>query len=845
MEVYEKLPSFTFKGSTRMFKNLVMNPSTYAGLGSLRVFKNLLAAGGKGGVGKNTYKRLLSLGLGATGIAAEGAGWAGFATYIDQKVKHGSAQERGAPFEANWGQIGAASAVGFGLAGGLTFGIAAAPFARQGARKLRQTVQDMAAEGGATTRMGVGPTDGARPTPRITLDEALLDTRQAAKVVQDRLSVIVPPEARLAGQKKSYKPGQPDGRPWSDLTDEQLAQPGPGFRGADVDLDRMLQEAVAESSQAAKDAVAKTGFSMTMRQGDWDAALRLPLRSQLWYELSGEAFRSRIPYLAKSDDNFIMFSDVVGVTSPREKPLDNLRRSLAVLSQHLRGVPMDVDLTNPKGVTGALNRFGAGSAVEAGNKTGNFADTVSLTGGASNVPTPIPVNDVWVGKIFGVTDDELMQYQSLHEPMAIFWNKMREHVNAQGGGQFPHQSWGLQSRAWVERRGAQDDYAQSLDTIVEQLREAGIPGITKDGKITEEALRDPRFVDVLRPTVKPFREAPKATIEAGTTQTPFGMEAARVAAQVRARVAETNDPKDIKLLDQYNQIHTSALYHATRGKRNPFQQVYNHVTGQSPGTRLTRIKAPRYDRPFDISGSFEGVFSPNVRVPLRGMSDDQVALYSAIVGKGLRQDAMATSRIRTINSQATVAADMVEGRSIFIPMTEALDGAKIEQFYKLLPEGFEISTDRMPNGYVIDINPRFGDDGPVGATSKDIRKAVKYLVNDGLKPKIMRHEYKSVYKEAAEYDEIIGKHREELLNGVVKELSDKFGWTEARSRRFINGRGMGKVTKDVRRRVTKVRARYQGRLGDIDAGIEAHREVSDTVEQGYEKWLSKQGLDAP
>ena len=835
MEVYEKLPMGTFKGSVRMFKNLVLNPSTFAGVGSLAVFKNLLAAGGREAIGQNIYKRLLKIGLGAGAISAEGAGWAGYATYVNQKIKHGSTQERGAPFKPNWDQVLAASALGTAIAGGLTAGIAGAPLAVQAAKGLRQTVRDTAAEGGATLRMGVGP----------TLDDARLDTRQTRDAIQERLAVLVPPESRVStGQK--YVPGQPDGTPWSALPDEDLARPGPGWTGTDTDIDRMLEEAIAESSAAAQTAAAKTNFSMTMRSEDWDRALRLPTRAQLWYELSGEAFKSRIPWLTKSSDNFTLFTDIVGVTSPREKPLDNLRRSLAVLSQHMRGVAMDVDLTNPTGVTAALGRQGQGSAVASGNKTGHFSDTVALTGGA-DVPAPIPVNDVWVGKIFNVSDDELMSNQSLHEPMAIFWNKMRDHVNAQGGGQFPHESWQLQSRAWVERRGAQDDYAQVLDPIVEQLRAAGIKGITPDGKITEQALRDPGFVDAIRPTVKPFREAPKATIEVGTTQTPLGMEAARVATQVRARVAETNDPKDRALLDQYNQIHTSALYHATRGDKNPFQQVYNHVTGQPPAAKLTRVKSPHADRPFDIAGSFNGVISPNVRVPLRGMSENQVTLFNAMVGKGLRQDAMATSRIRVLDFDpgTTVAADMVEGRSIFIPMTEPLDGAKIEQFYKLLPEGFEISTDRVPNGYVIDINPRFGDDGPVGATSKDIRKAVKYLANDGLKPEIMRHEYKSVYKEAAEYDEVIGKHREELLNGVVKELNDKFGWTEARSRRFINGRGMGKVTKNVRQKVTRIRARYKGRLGNIDAGIEAHIEVSDTVDKGYQTWLSKQGLDAP
>ena len=836
LNVYDALPGGTWKGSMRMLKSLITNPSTYLGLGSLAVVQTLLSQGGTKGLSKTIRRRLLETALGTQFVGAEGAGYAGFADYIRQRLEHGDNPE---PFQADWGRVGSMAGVGWGFGTALTGAMAVAPAAVAAvpplAKQIGETVRGMSREGAATTRMGVGP----------TLDDARLDTRQTRDAIQERLAVLVPPESRVStGQK--YVPGQPDGTPWSALSDEDLAQPGPGWTGTDTDIDRMLEEAIAESSAAAQTAAAKTNFSMTMRSGDWDRALRLPTRAQLWYELSGEAFKSRIPWLTKSSDNFTLFTDIVGVTSPREKPLDNLRRSLAVLSQHMRGVAMDVDLTNPTGVTAALGRQGQGSAVASGNKTGHFSDTVALTGGA-DVPAPIPVNDVWVGKIFNVSDDELMSNQSLHEPMAIFWNKMRDHVNAQGGGQFPHESWQLQSRAWVERRGAQDDYAQVLDPIVEQLRAAGIKGITPDGKITEQALRDPGFVDAIRPTVKPFREAPKATIEVGTTQTPLGMEAARVATQVRARVAETNNPKDRALLDQYNQIHTSAMYHATRGDRNPFQQVYNHVMEQSPGTRLTRIKSPRSDSPFDIAGSFNGVFSPNVRVPLRGMNDDQVALYNAMVGKGLRQDAMATSRIRVLDFDpgTTVAADMVEGRSIFIPMTEPLDGAKIEQFYKLLPEGFEISTDRVPNGYVIDINPRFGDDGPVGATDADLGSAVQHLVNDGLKPEIMRHEYKSVYNEAAEYDEIIGKHREELLNGVTKELSDKFGWTEARSKRFLGGGGFVKVTKNVRQKVTRIRARYKGRLGDIDAGIEAHTEVSDTVDKGYQTWLSKQGLDAP
>ena len=415
--------------------------------------------------------------------------------------------------------------------------------------------------------------------------QAKADTRHGTEIVAERLKVLVPEDQRVAGGEK-YRPGQPDGRPWSELSDDELAAPGPGFKGTDADIERLLQEAIAESSAAGQQAASETGMNVTLSARDWDKALRLPLRAQLWYEVSGEAFARRIPYLARNPDEFITFTDVVGVTSPREKPLGNLSRSLAILSQKIRGVPIDVDLTNQTGVQQALARGEeekvsgvVRSSVRSGNKTGNFSDTIALTGGA-DVPAPIPVNDVWVGRIFDVTEEQLGQYQSLHEPMAIFWNKMRDLVNETAPGQFPHESWQLQARGWVSLRGAQSDYAQSMDTIVDQLRKAGIPGVTPEGVITEDALRHPDFVSALRPTVQAFRDAPKATIEFGTTQTKTGARAATLAETMRGR---PDDERAVKLYREYNQILTSAMYRSGRGKRNMWDRAYNHVMGRPPG----------------------------------------------------------------------------------------------------------------------------------------------------------------------------------------------------------------------------------------------------------------------
>ena len=687
---------------------------------------------------------------------------------------------------------------------------------------------------------GVGPfVKGALHFMGKSGDDAMMaakeDTRQGADIVAERLKVLVTPDKRVAGGK--YSPNQPNGQPWSAMTDAQLAVRGPGYKGTDADIARLWQEAVDESSEAAKIAVANTNARVTLNAADWDKALSLPKRAQLWYELSGDAFRRRIPILSKDNNLFVTFNDLVGVTSPREKPLDNLRRSLALLSQRVRGEPVDVDLTNPAGVREAFAREGSGSAVTSGNKTGNFSDTMSLVGGA-NVPPPIPVNDIWVGRIFGVKEDQLMQFQSLHEPMAIFWNKMRDSVNAMSPGALPHESWQLQARGWVSLRGAQDDYAQGLNTIVEQLRDAGIPGVTKNGVITEQALKHPDFVATIRPTVPPFRKAPKATIEFGTTQTPEGRQATAAASELRAL---PDDPKATRLLGEYHKILTTEMRSSARGSMNMWDQAYAHVMGITSKAKadVSRIAYPRSDRPFDIAGTFEGVFSPNIRVPLRGMDDNQVTLFNAIVGTGLRQDAMAASRIRILNAREKAAPNTVEGRSVFIQSASDIDGSVIEGFYKALPEGFEISTDRVANGYLIDINPRFTDAGAVGATRADVRKAVAGLKSAGYDTILLRHQYRSVYNEAKEYAPVIKKQKKELLDGAAKELKTKLGWSQARSRRFLNGRGMGEANASDRRAAQRIRAGYEGRLNSLDRAISSAGKTSDKVRERQKGWLIK------
>jgi hypothetical protein len=295
----------------------------------------------------------------------------------------------------------------------------------------------------------------------------------------------------------------PDGKPWSSLTDDELAKRGPGFKGTDADLDRIWQETLGEVSEAARNAVERTGATWNaFPAAEWDKALRLPTRAQLWYELSGEDFLRRLPDL--SEQEHMMFLDLIGATSARAQPDQNLERGLAVLSQRLRGVPVDVDVAIRSTVGDALKRAGKAVSSALANKTGMFSDTLGLVAGKP-VRYPISVNDVWVGKAFGIDDADLSANQALHEVFGKYMNKMRDHVNASGGHAFDHQSWNLQSRQWVQMRATEkgidtskgktiqgSDYAGEMGAVVKKLEAAGIevPG----GIMTRDILMDPRCV---------------------------------------------------------------------------------------------------------------------------------------------------------------------------------------------------------------------------------------------------------------------------------------------------------------------------------------------------------------
>ena len=71
-----------------------------------------------------------------------------------------------------------------------------------------------------------------------------------------------------------------------------------------------------------------------------------------------------------------------------------------------------------------------------------------------------------------------------------------------------------------------------------------------------------------------------------------------------------------------------------KGQRNAVDNLASAIMGRK--TDLRRIDTTSY-------GTFEGEGNPNIRIPLKGMDASQRQVFLGIMGRGLRQAAMAAS----------------------------------------------------------------------------------------------------------------------------------------------------------------------------------------------------------
>tara|TARA_R110000787_G_scaffold91459_5_gene192798 strand:+ start:24 stop:1883 length:1860 start_codon:yes stop_codon:yes gene_type:complete len=572
----------------------------------------------------------------------------------------------------------------------------------------------------------------------------------------------------------------------------------------------------------------------------WNDALRQPERIRYWYEVSTESFRDRLPDL--TDDELKRFIAVVSATSPVANPFQNLQRGVAAFSQYLRGIPIESDLVIPRSVRDALK-----TGDLEGLKTGSFGGTMQYIDGLTDLP-PLSTNDRQVASSFGVKGDDIAGNPELYEVTSRFYTKLRDHLNANlPDGAEPYETWQLQALGWVQERTISgnpfgDDYLDALSkidpnagkdrkSVIQLLEEGGVA--VPNGILTRDILMDERVAGLLSPTMKPFQEAPIATIEVNSVQTLAGARAS----DLLAEAVKANDTVAIR---EYNKVTTAALYKASRGTSSPFGPLISAVRGKQ--FKPARIEVPTSERPFDVAGTYKGAMSPNIRVPLSGLDSIEMDAVTAGMAKAWKQEGVPATQFKTVDIDDAVPDGAIRTFSLFVPTTADVDGRHWLRLSNALPDANEISIKRTPNGYVLDIHPDY--EAGAGPTLDVVEDVLQELGDVTDNVRIMpRDVVPFSYATLDGADAAINAWKNKVQKNAVKELKRRAGLNAEDARRFLNGDAPPSrdLSTDQQKRSRKIRDQWRKRISDYDAAVEKAQDLAGSLAEAQRAWSEKFG----
>ena len=699
---------------------------------------------------------------------------------------------------------------------------------------------------------------GKSPIPiGMSIEDVSGDRRMLRTRTHADLAAHLPPEMRVAGgQVNPGRTTMPDGRSFLDV---DMDAQGKGINFSQDDLDDMWEDALEETGPVAREILEELraqGKDMNPKEiGFWDEAVKLSGRARYWYEISADAFREILPDL--NDTEIMRFIDLVAATSAQADPHQNIRRALGAMSQDLRGVPIDVDITDDTSVRKAL-----GEDTLDGLKTGSFSKTFQHHLGLDPEPA-LSTNDRQVASSFNVTGEDIAGNDVLYEVLSRFYMNMRDKLNeGVPAGELPFETWQLQALGWVQERMSKgnqsnDDYLMAMERVVDDLKAAGIN--VPDNKLTRQVLMDPRAESVLSTTVDDFRGRTTATIETVTTQDPIG---ARAAALI-GRAKEAGDHVAIR---EFNTIVKRSISNligrkAELGKNSIADVALESIIG----------KQPKLSRMVQGFGTFEGDISQNARVPIpQHVTPEQRQVFLAMIGKALKQDAMAASLFRFADDADAVPEGMVKTYSVFI---RDLSGNSPEELATALRSRLgdhELNVKTTANGYIVDINPAFGETDMVGIDLGNLEDALgdvadAYGIADTNINLSARH-FSSDYIEANSYNGTLQRFRTKLVSEHADKIWKVFRerpkrgdygtrdeWQSAvkqderdalkRAKAFLRGKGStpGTLSDAQAERVGRVRDRYQRRVDRHAQANQASDELSQNLLNDLNQWNTKYG----
>lgn len=669
-------------------------------------------------------------------------------------------------------------------------------------------------------------------------DKGGIDT--PSKRIED-IQRAIPDYQRASVQKAPNTLAQTiDGERFTDL---DLTQRGIGYVGKKSVADIWAE--TLDKVPGAKAELEKLGLTNKMiprEQDFWNSALKLPDRARYWYEVSSEVVGNYFPDMTSVEIE--KFWDVVAATSPMADPIDNMYRTIALLSEHYQGKPITTDLVSPTAVTTALSDEFLGAP-----KTRSFSGTFLYLSGVRN-EVPLSTNDRQVASSFGITGDDIANNYVMYHILSEFYIGMRNEQNANlPAGVQPYETWQIQAPAWVHERGLSkveknevqnyDDYALVLQNrVIPKLKEAGVQ-IPND-KLTKQVLRDPKVPYALRDNLLGYQEAYVGTVEVNTQSNVVGKQFEENVSLIRGQEGFVGATKeaDTIIADGMRKL-TARSKIGGRKLPSVLDQVATAMVGKK--VSLVRVTTDGY-------GTYGGFTSPNIRIPMRykdskgygNFDEKDVDVFLSLLSGPLGQEAAAAGLFVDANLNEQAPAGFDRTFSVFV---KTKDG-------KVIPDNVTgrlsaainkpVSVSNVANGYVFDIHL---EGGPSITDEKTVVDAV-YKTDLALYGEInlIPRDYKVRFFERVAtpysdgYNKNISDFKKGIVNEAVQEISDlspKIGKGQARDYIIGNIEQITTVPSSIQKRIERIRIRSRERVNNLD-------EVRDRVRSLHDEIKAKQ-----
>jgi hypothetical protein len=338
-------------------------------------------------------------------------------------------------------------------------------------------------------------------------------------------------------------------------------------------------------------------------------------------------------------------------------------------------------------------------------------------------------------------------------------------------------------------------------------------------------LKDPRVTEILMPLAGEFRRDVFGTMEVGTKLNKTGK-------QFNDLIRESRDlgiDKNLKLSDDLIRRHMNRLL------------LREKTGGEKKPSILTELARSFGEKSADVSrielgwGTFKGDMNRNIRIPLKDVPEQYREVYLAVLGEAYQQAAQAASKFTDTNNPNPATY------SVFLKNRVDVDIPQLRQFAEdLSANGHEANIQLRPNGLVLDIHPKFTDDGGQVPIGKQVLEQMLNSAFPGDVTNIRRQDYGSIYIMDSQYGSAVEKWKKILENEAADDIQKITGGSRGEARALARGdqAALDKLTRGVLRRVEKVSGERRARLHQLEL---TRRRLKKSV-KAFEKDILDNGI---